>query len=327
MTTATSAQEEIVTPSHVIRGQARTDAERAVEAALDAVIAWEGRRVGYAPVHGGLQNENWRLEVEGEQIPFFLKIPGAGSEAFIDRNNSHVAAQRAGALGISPRIVHFDAGTGIEIIEFLEGYRACTNGDMKRPEITTEIIGLYRAFGSIEPLPSTKTVLDMINEHLMQATDLGVALPRFWPELMREQQSAQRALLAGGIDLVPCHNDPMPGNFLISDGKPMRLVDFEFSSNNERAYELAVMTTEFFYDDTRFGECVEEFYGAADAATIARVQVCGFLADVKWGLWGIVNARLNNGWDFDYHKYGVWKLHRAQARLCDPRWGGWIGAL
>ncbi len=323
-----SVQEEnSAMPSGGIRGQARTDAERAVEAALDAVTEWQGRHIGYTPVLGGLQNENWRLDVEGEPIPFFLKIPGAGSEAFIDRTNSHIAAQRAGALGISPRIVHFDADTGIEIIEFLEGYRACTNGDMKRPEITSEIIGLYRAFGSIEPLPSTKTVLDMINEHLIQTAELGITLPRFWPEVMREQHSAQRALLADGIDLTPCHNDPMPGNFLISEGKPMRLVDFEFSSNNERAYELAVMTTEFFYDDHRLTECVEEFYGTVSTRTLARVQVCGFLADVKWGLWGVVNARLNNGWDFDYHKYGVWKLHRAQSRLCDPRWGAWIGAL
>ncbi|MGW0037575.1 phosphotransferase [Gordonia sp. NPDC003376] len=327
MSTLTTSRDETATATQVVRGQARTTAERAVEAALDAITEWAGRRVLYSPIHGGLQNENWRLEVDGEKTTFFLKIPGAGSEAFIDRNNAHVAATRAGALGISPRIVHFDPATGIEIIEFLEGYRACTNGDMKQPEITSEIIGLYRAFGSIEPLPSTKTVLDMIDEHFTQTIDLGVRLPRFWPEIMREQQSAQQALLAGGLDLVPCHNDPMPGNFLISEGKPMRLVDFEFSSNNERAYELAVMTTEFFYDDRRVMECVEDFYGATTPQTVARVQVCGFLADVKWGLWGIVNARLNDGWDFDYHKYGIWKLHRAQSRLCDPRWGTWIGSL
>lgn len=311
----------------VLRGGARTATERAVEAALDAVAQWTGRAIRYQPVHGGLQNENWRLDVEGEQSPYFLKIPGAGSEAFIDRDNAHHAAAQASALGISPKIAHFDSSTGIEIIEFLEDYRACTNGDMKRPEIAGEIIRLYRAFHGIDPLPCTKTIFDMIAEHHDQAVALGIRLPRFWPQLELEYRTAHDALLAGGIDLVPCHNDPMPGNFLIAEGKPMRLIDFEFSSNNERAYELAVMTTEFFYDDVRTAECVEEFYGTYTPELFARVQVCGFLADVKWGLWAIVYAQLNDGWDYDYHKYGVWKLRRALSRTSNQRWGSWIGSV
>ncbi len=311
----------------VLRGGARTSAERAVESALDPVAAWVGRTIRYQPVHGGLQNENWRLDVEGEDTPYFLKIPGAGSDAFIDRGNAHHAAEQASALGISPKIAHFDPSTGIEIIEFLEDYRACTNGDMKRPEIASEIIRLYRAFNSIEPLPCTKTILDMIVEHHDQALELGTRLPHFWPQLKIEYFSARDALLAGGIDMAPCHNDPMPGNFLIAEGKPMRLIDFEFSSNNERAYELAVMTTEFFFDDVRTAECVEEFYGSATTETIARVQVCGFLADIKWGLWAIVYAQLNEFWDYDYQKYGVWKLRRALSRTADQRWGAWIGNI
>lgn len=314
-------------PGRTERGTAVSPEERAVEVALERVSEWRGRRIVYGPVRGGLQNQNWRIDVDDDPTSYFLKIPGAGSEAFIDRQNSHTAAFRAGELGISPRIVHFDPISGVEIIEFLEEYRACTNGDMKRREIASEIIALYRAFSSIEPLPLTKTVLDMIEEHVGQAIALGVHLPSVWQLVEREYSAARDALLSSGLDIVPCHNDPMPGNFLIAPERPMRLVDFEFSSNNERAYELAVMTTEFFYDDARFDECVEEFYGNARWATLSRVQVCGFLADVKWGLWGIVNAQLNDAWDFDYHKYGVWKLRRAAARLNDPRWGSWLGAL
>lgn len=325
--TSTDSAPTTISGSGIERGQARNQSEQAVERALDAVPEWTGRRIWYAPVPGGLQNENWRVEVDGGDTHYFLKIPGAGSEAFIDRGNSHVAAERAGALGISPRVVHFDPVSGVEIIEFLDGYRACTNGDMKCPGIVSDIIGLHEAFNAIEPLPVTKTIIDMIEEHREQAGSLGVRLPSFWPTLLREYAAARDVLAAGGLDIVPCHNDPMPGNFLIAEGRPMRLIDFEFASNNERGYELAVMTTEFFYDDRRLAECVEDFYGTADRATLSRVQVCSFLADVKWGLWGCVNARLNDGWDYDYHKYGVWKLRRAQAKMTDPRWGDWLAAL
>ncbi|MGB2950019.1 MAG: hypothetical protein WBB62_21980 [Rhodococcus sp. (in: high G+C Gram-positive bacteria)] len=46
-------------------------------------------------------------------------------------------------------------------------------------------------------------------------------------------------------------------------------------------------------------ELIEEFYGKAEWSMISRVQVCSALADVKWGLWGCMNHKLSNAWDFD----------------------------
>lgn len=315
------------TPAAVHRGRAQTEDHRRVEKCLDAVDEWRGRDVRYAPVVGGLQNSNWRLDVADDPTPYFLKVPGAGTEEFIDRANSHVAAVRAGELGISPRIVHFDPTTGVEIIEFLEGYRACTNGDMKDWSITESVLGLQNAFHSIAPLPVTKTILDLVDEHVAQVQQLSVRLPAFAGPLLREYAAAKAALTASGLDVVPCHNDPMPGNFLISPGRPMRLVDFEFASNNERAYDLAVTFTEFFYDEPTVLRCVELAYGTTSWEVVSRVQVAAALADVKWGLWGCVNQQLNTSWDFDYHKYGVWKLQRARAKVADPRWASWLHAL
>ncbi|HEX2074224.1 MAG TPA: choline/ethanolamine kinase family protein [Geodermatophilus sp.] len=299
----------------------------AVRRAVHTVPGWAGRRFTATPVFGGLQNSNWRVRVDGEDREYFVKLPGAGTETFIDRGNAHAAGVRAAQAGISPRIVSFQPETGVEIVEFLEGYRACTNGDMKSQEIARSVIGLFRTFHTVGPLPVTKTVFDMIDEHLEQVRDLGVVLPSTAPALLREAQAAQAALQASGLDLVPCHNDPMPGNFLTSPAGPMKLIDFEFSSNNERAYDLALVLAEFFYDEARSMACIEEFYGAASWDVVSRVRVCVALADVKWGLWGCVNQKLNDSWDFDYHKYGTWKLARARAVMADPRWPQWLAAL
>jgi Cu2+-containing amine oxidase len=57
------------------------------------------------------------------------------------------------------------------------------------------------------------------------------------------------------------------------------------------------------------------------------VQVFGALADIKWGLWGCVNHKLNSAWDYDYHKYGVWKLMRARLKVADPRWAFWLSSV
>ena len=267
---------------------------------------------------GGLQNSNWRITVEGIDTRYFLKIPGDGSDTFIDRVLANEAARRAGEKGIGAELVHFDPDSGVEVIEFLEGYRACTNGDFKEVSIPHQIIDIYRVLHDGELLSVTKTMFDMIDEHLAQAGELGVRLPEDAELILGEYQEAKSALLASGLDLAACHNDPMPGNFLVADGKPMKLVDYEFASNNERAYELALLTTEMFYTEERIIELVEDFYGRSDFGLLARVQVCSALADTKWGLWACVNQQLSSAWDFDYHKYGCWKLMRARLKMSDP---------
>jgi thiamine kinase-like enzyme len=308
-------------------GTARSAAERRVEEVLGQIAQWEGAGVQYAPVHGGLQNSNWRITVDGVDKRYFLKIPGDGSDAFIDRALANEAARRAGERGIGAEVVHFDPATGVEVIEFLEGYRACTNGDFKDPDVPHRIIDIYRSLHDGALLSGTKTMFDMIDEHLAQAGEIGVRLPADAELVLGEYREVKSALLASGLDLVACHNDPMPGNFLVAADKPMRMVDYEFASNNERAYELALLITEMFYGEQQLLELVEDFYGRTDFATLARVQVCGALADVKWGLWACVNQQLNTSWDFDYHKYGYWKLMRARMKMADPRWPFWVNAL
>jgi thiamine kinase-like enzyme len=154
-----------------------------------------------------------------------------------------------------------------------------------------------------------------------------VRLPADAELILGEYRVAKSALLASGLDLVACHNDPMPGNFLVADGRPMKMVDYEFASNNERAYELALLTTEMFYGEEQILELVEALYGKVDFALLSRVQVCSALADTKWGLWACVNQKLSSAWDFDYHKYGCWKLMRARMKMSDPRWPFWLKAL
>jgi thiamine kinase-like enzyme len=328
MTTTEQAPPETDTGTDTAADTATdTGTGTAVRRAVRAVPGWADREFTATPVFGGLQNSNWRVRFAGEDQQYFVKLPGAGTEAFIDRSNANAAGVLAAGAGISPRIVAFQPDTGVEIVEFLDGYRACTNGDMKSWEVAQSVAGLFRTFHEVGPLPVTKTVFDMIDEHLQQVRDLGVVLPSTASVLLREAGAAREALQASGLDLVPCHNDPMPGNFLLSPDGPMKLIDFEFSSNNERAYDLALVVAEFFYDEQRTVACIEESYGAAGWDVIARVRVCVALADLKWGLWGCVNQRLNDSWDFDYHKYGTWKLARSRAVMADPRWPQWLSAL
>ncbi|PNG24889.1 phosphotransferase [Methylocella silvestris] len=288
--------------------EASTDAERELEAALCQVVAWGGLTLSYVPVHGGISNVNWRVNVDGKS--YFVKIPGRGTEMFIDRAVALAAAQSAERLGIVPRNYDYLAAQGIEIDDFLEGRRASTNADFLDQTIRANAIGVYRAFNNSGLLPLTKTIFDMIDEHFDQVRSLGGRTPADFPWFTEQYHLARAALEASGIDLVSCFNDPMPGNFMLDADKSVMLIDYEYASNNDRCYDLGVWCGEMFFDDAVENEIIEAYSGRYDFAMKARLVIHKALADLKWATWAMVQNRVST-LSFDFYKYGVWKHMRA----------------
>lgn len=304
-------------------GEAETLAEHDVEAAIGRIPDWRGKKASYAPVHGGISNSNWRVTVEGAPRRYFVKIPGAGTEMFVDRTAANEAARLAHAIGLGPEVVFFDPADGLEVAELLEDYRACTNADFQNTEIQLAAVECYRMFHAGSGLTLKKTVFDMIDEHVAQVMELSGSLPEDWVWLKRQYENARAAFMAGGLDLVPCFNDPMPGNFLVKPGAPMQLVDYEFASINERSYELGVWLGEMFIPEDVSNTLIEAYCGELRPAMVARVTVMRALADIKWATWAMVQQQISQ-LAFDYHKYGAWKYMRARSVLHDPRWERWL---
>ncbi|WP_029356616.1 choline/ethanolamine kinase family protein [Bosea sp. 117] len=306
-------------------GMASTEAERDIEAAIAAVRPWHGRQIGYRPVLGGISNTNWRVEVEGYGV-YFVKIPGRGTEMFIDRNVAAAAGRQAEMLGIGPCTFDHLADRGIEITEFLDDCRPSTNRDFADSGVRAEVVRVYRLLHEAPLLPLTKTVFDMIDEHKRQVAELGGAVPADFTWLDRQYAMARSAMEAAGLDLVPSFNDPMPGNFLMRGDGSILLIDFEYASNNDRMYDLAIWSGEMFFSEPVERELIEIYYGRCTEQLYARLAVHKALADIKWSTWAMVQNRVS-ALDFDFYKYGIWKYMRARSIIQDTRWPAFLKAL
>ncbi len=304
-------------------GQASTDAERAVEAAIRAMPGWAGHAVHYAPVTGGISNSNWRVSVAGAAQEYFVKIPGRGTEMFIDRSAAVDASRRAAEAGCGPEVVAFLAESGVEVSVFVDGRRTSTNGDFTRSAVRANAAAMLRRFNDAAPLRLTKTLFDMIDEHLQQMRTVAANVPPDLAWMMREYRRARQALEASGLDLVPCMNDTLAGNFLLDPQDGVLLVDFEYASNNDRACELAVWFGEMFFPREVEREVLEQYYGRIDRRIEARVTVYKALGDLKWASWAMVQQRVSQ-LDFDYYKYGSWKHMRARTVMHHPEWDDWL---
>ncbi|SEO47213.1 choline kinase family protein [Aquisalimonas asiatica] len=300
-------------------GQGVTDQERALEAVIGHIPGWQGREIRYQPVSGGISNTNWRVTVDGMAPEYFVKVPGRGTEMFVNRAAAHDASVKAADCGVSARVFHFVEELGVEVFEFLDGYRASSNGDFLDPGIRRNAARALRRFSTQEPLKLTKTIFEQTEEHLEQIRELGGYTPPDKPWVDRQYQAAKGALVAAGIDVAPCLNDNLAGNFMLNAAGDVILVDFEYASNNDPHYELALWFGEMFFTPDVEHEMVEEYFGEARAETLARVYLYKALADVKWSNWAWVQRQVSQ-LDFDFHKYGAWKHMRARQVMQDPRW-------
>ncbi len=306
----------------------KSELQKQLDAAINSVPGWTPDTVTAEILDGGVTNSNWMVTHEGKQ--HFLKLYGAGTESFINRGVSIDAARQAHKMGIGPNVLHYDPENGTEVVEFLSGYRASTNADFARKDFLGSVIDLYAAFHSGDALGETKDVFAMTEEHIEQARELGAQFPTDFDWLMKQYHKAKSAFFASGLDLVPCHNDPMPGNFMVRMNgdqiDDMKLIDYEYASNNERAYEIGVFLAEVFTDEKTSLEMIERYYGEVRPEIVARVTVARAVADMKWGSWAVQQRQLSD-WDFDYQKYGIWKCGRARILFDDPRWDDWLRTI
>ena len=58
----------------------------------------------------------------------------------------------------------------------------------------------------------------------------------------------------------------------------------------------------------------------------ARTAVLKALGDLKWATWAMIQERVST-LDFDYYKYGTWKLARARTLFHHPDWPRWLHSL
>jgi hypothetical protein len=110
-------------------GQAVRPEEVALEAAIrEAKVFRGGTDARYAPVSGGISNSNWKVCLSSG-LTYFVKLPGNGTEMFIDRAAALEASAKAASAGLGPRVYDDLAVRGIEINDFITDRRPSTHRD------------------------------------------------------------------------------------------------------------------------------------------------------------------------------------------------------
>jgi thiamine kinase-like enzyme len=281
-----------------------------VRAALAAVPMLAGYG-GSVERLGGLTNRVYRL---GSHC---LRIPGSGTEEYINRANEAVAAREAARAGVSPDVLYFDAATGLMVTRFVDGAETMSPQKFKtRPGAPARAGQAFRKLhDSGAVFPFRFELFAMIDGYLNVLSTKDVALPDGYHDVVREaDQSIRAALAAHELPLTACHCDPLCENFL-DTGERMWIVDWEYAGMNDPLWDLGDLCVEAAFEPTQEDEMIRAYFGSeAKPAERGRIVIYKAMCDLLWTLWGLIQLANNNPAD-DFWAYANGRFARCKAMM------------
>ncbi|MER8769843.1 phosphotransferase family protein [Mesorhizobium sp. M0960] len=294
------------------------DQARAALAAIPMLAGYDG------PLErlGGLTN----LVFRGKD--FCLRIPGKGTEEYINRANEAVAAREAAKAGVSPEVLHVDAETGVLVTRFIASAETMSPEKFKtRPGSPARAGKAFRKLHTSGAVfPFRFELFAMIDDYLKVLSTKDVALPAGYHDGVREAETVRSALAAHPLPIVACHCDPLCENFL-DTGDRMWIVDWEYSGMNDPLWDLGDLSVEGQFDAGQDEEMMLAYFGGEPRpAERARIVIYKAMCDLLWTLWGLIQLANGNPVD-DFRAYADGRFARCKALMETPEFSRHLAAV
>lgn len=292
-----------------------TDDARAVLATIPALAGLDPAGAGITRL-GGLTNRVFRIDAGGAR--YCLRLPGKGTESYIDRAVEAVNARAAAAAGVSPEVVHFGPD-GVMLTRFVDDAATMSPQAFATRPGAVERAG--RAFRQLHdtaaPFAFRFELFSMIDGYLKHLAALGAEVPEGYHDVVAEADGVRRALAAGDLPLVSCHCDPLCEN-LLDTGTRMWIVDWEYSGLNDPMWDLGDLSVEGGFDAEMDRRLIEAYVGGPAApADIGRMVIYKAMCDLLWTLWGLIQHANDNPAD-DFWAYSLGRFARCKALMATP---------
>ncbi|HJS18952.1 MAG TPA: choline/ethanolamine kinase family protein [Anaerolineales bacterium] len=284
------------------------------------IPAWENKKISITSLSGGLTNSNFRVEVDG--APYFVRVPGAGTELLaVNRENEHYNSKAAHEAGVGPKVLYYLPDYCVMVLEFLAG-KTMSKDLLNQAGMPTR---MAQSIKKLHAGPRFLTDFNMfrLTEYYLQICDeREITIPDGYLERMPTVATIEQAMSVKPLGTVPCNNDLLAENYM-DDGKKLWLIDYEYSGNNDPTFELGNTCQEMQFDNTQIEEVCAAYFGEAIQDKIARMKLNMIMSDVGWGLWAAIQAKISTI-EFDFSGWAVERWGRAVEKMDSKEFEGWL---
>ena len=284
-----------------------------LEDVLEAVPELRGERE-VEPLAGGLTNTNFKVTTPVGR--YVVRISGKDTGLLaIDRENEAHNTIAAAESGVGARVVAVVPEHDALVLAFLDG-EVMDAEKLRRGDRLESIASACRRLHGSRRFLQDFDMFDIQRGYVRVVREHGFRLPDRYAEFEPAVRLLEQAMRERAEPTVPCNNDLLAENFIEVDGA-MRLIDYEYSGNNEPAFELGNIWSESNLSLTQLEELVGHYYGRPLRNKVARARLWGLMSKYGWTLWGSIQDGISD-LDFDFWSWAMEKYDRAVAEFDGP---------
>jgi thiamine kinase-like enzyme len=194
------------------------------------------------------------------------------------------------------------------VIGYIDGL-TYDNDSFARPEVVDRAALACRRLHSGPRFVNDFDMFRRQARYLRTVREHGYRLVEGYADHLDAFHRVGAALAVRAEPTVPCNNDLLAGNF-VDDGTKLWLIDYEYSGNNDAAFELGNTATECELDDDRVEALATAYLGRASRSFLARVRAQMLVSAYGWSLWGAIQAAASSI-DFDFDDWGRTRFEKA----------------
>ena len=233
------------------------------------------------PVKKGLTNDSFTFSIKNDG-KYVIRIPNEDTSALVNREQEATVYSAIEGLHISDEVVYIDPSRGIKITKFV--HNAHSLDVYNQDEVGLALGKLYALHCSGVEVQHTFDLFAMIDKYegLRGKTSLFQNY-----ELIRANILGLLACInTTKREYCLCHIDANCDNFLITDDKEVRLIDFEYAAMQDPNLDIAMICLYSQLDRNRIDVIIDTYYGervddAIRYLIYAYIAIGGFI----WSIW------------------------------------------
>jgi thiamine kinase-like enzyme len=260
---------------------------------------------------GGLTNSNYKVTTD--MGAYVVRISGKDTGLLaIDRDNEVHNSIAAAEVGVGAGVVTYLPEHSTLVLEYIDGVTMSAE-DLRRGDRIVQIADACRRLHSARSFRDDFDMFDIQRGYVRIVRERGFRLPERYLGLEPQVRALEEAMRVRSEPKVPCNNDLLAENF-IDVGGEFRLIDYEYSGNNEPSFELGNLWSESNLSLAQLGQLVAAYYGESLRNKVARARLWGLMSKYGWTLWGSIQDGISDI-DFDFWGWAMEKYERAVEEL------------
>lgn len=260
---------------------------------------------------GGMTNINFKVTTL--KNIYFVRLPGAGTSAMIDRKHEKNNLEKIQNLKIDASTIHIDSSNGLKITEYISNSTTFSKRTTRLPHNLKKSAKLLNVLHQSNVHFTNRFDFIKVIEQYMDLLENPIEYNDFQEILSNIYLLSEWLISEFDYCEAPCHNDLVPENFLMNEMGKLFLIDWEYSGMNDYYWDLASYLLESEASEEEVQIFLSTYFKRLpNDKDIVKIKIYQAFQDILWAIWSLVKKERNIN---EFITYGQQRYERGTKTI------------